>query len=427
VSTDVSAVHTKALNLKRPFSIIGLLMLVAVPGVLLRFTGYAEDPLILAAIFGLAVLAAAFLLGAGAELAEIEISASLSLALVALVAVLPEYAVDMVFAWKAADDPIYAHYAAANMTGGNRLLIGIGWSMVILLFWWKQSRKPLRIDGGQLLELSFLLIATVWAFTIYIQSLFRQGSLNIVDTVVLVGLFVAYLIVSARGKAKEGGHMVGPMAPLGGMTRRGRRLTIIGLLVVSAFAILAVAEPFAESLIETGHHLGVDEFILVQWVAPLASEAPELLVAFMFAWRGMGNTAIGLLISSKVNQWTLLIGTLPIVYSINLGHIGELPLDGRQADEFLLTAAQSLFAVLLLASLRVSWRSGLVIFALFITQFFFTSEQGRIIFSVIYLALSIAVLLFMVQSRKGVWEMIKGVRHGFRFPEHIPDLHGPRS
>jgi hypothetical protein len=46
--------------------------------------------------------------------------------------VLPEYAVDLYFASMAAKNPSYAQYAAANMTGSNRLLIGVGWSVVAL-------------------------------------------------------------------------------------------------------------------------------------------------------------------------------------------------------------------------------------------------------------------------------------------------------
>lgn len=40
---------------------------------------------------------------------------------------------------------------------------------------------------------------------------------------------------------------------------------------------------FADSLVTAGTDLGIDEFLLVQWVAPLAAEAPELIVALMFA------------------------------------------------------------------------------------------------------------------------------------------------
>ena len=109
------------------------------PGLYLRFAGVHADPQTEALIFGLAIVGAAFLLSWGCEVAQLEVSQALALAAVALVAVLPEYAVDMYFAWVAAKQPEYAAYAAANMTGANRLLIGIGWPMVALIFWLKRG------------------------------------------------------------------------------------------------------------------------------------------------------------------------------------------------------------------------------------------------------------------------------------------------
>src|SRR5471032_2121788 len=106
---------------------------------------------------GLAIFGAAFLLSWAAELAKLEIPQALAMAFVALVAVLPEYAVDMYFAWKAGKNPAYVSYAAANMTGGNRLLIGGGWAIVILAYWLKTKRKHIAVDPGQRLELLALL------------------------------------------------------------------------------------------------------------------------------------------------------------------------------------------------------------------------------------------------------------------------------
>ncbi|MSQ24735.1 MAG: sodium:calcium antiporter [Dehalococcoidia bacterium] len=397
-------------RLRRGIITVALAGSVALPGVVLRVTGFSHDPVVEAALFGLAILGAAFLLGAAGELAELEISASLALALVALVAILPEYAVDLVFAWKAAEQPEYAQYAAANMTGGNRLLIGVGWSLVVLLFFWK-ARKAVQIEKGQAIELTFLLAATAWAFTIFLRTLVWDGSLNIVDIVVLVSMYLGYLYVSAKGEAKTQHTVAGPMAGFAFIEKWPRRFVIIGLFAVSALVILAVAEPFAESLIHAGADLGVDEFVLVQWVAPLASEAPEIGVAAMFAWRGMGSMAMGVLISSKVNQWTLLVGTLPLVYSISSGELKGLPLDDRQTEEFLLTAAQSLFAILLLTSFRISWRAGLALLVLFLTQLAFTSTHARLIYSLVYLGLAVAILVFDKNRRQGTWGLVSaGVR-----------------
>src|SRR6185436_2466930 len=99
-------------------------------------------------------------------------------------------------------------------------------------------------------------------------------------------------------------------------------------------------------------------FLLVQWAAPVASEAPELIVACLYAWRLRASHALGTLLSSKVNQWTLLVGTIPIVFAVSSASLHGLPLSEHQRYELLLTAAQSLFAVSLLANLRLSlWGS----------------------------------------------------------------------
>ena len=87
----------------------------------------------------------------------------------------------------------------------------------------------------------------------------------------------------------------------------------------AAAVIFACAEPFAESLVHLGEQAGIDTFLLVQWVAPLASEAPELIIAGLFAWRLNTSAGFGTLLSSKVNQWTLLVGSLPIVFAISAG------------------------------------------------------------------------------------------------------------
>ncbi len=123
----------------------------------------------------------------------------------------------------------------------------------------------------------------------------------------------------------------------------------------------------------------------------MASEAPEFVVVVLFAWRGAATAALGTLISSKVNQWTLLVGMLPLVYSVALGGPHALPLDDRQQEEVLLTAAQSLFAVTLLLDLRLSLLGAGVLFALFAVQMLLPDTRTEI--TVIYLVLAAVVLV----------------------------------
>src|SRR6185503_1292916 len=83
----------------RSIALIAVMMAICLPAVVMRLGGlHTSEPSIDAFIFGIAVLTAAFLLNWGAETAELDISQGLALAIIALIAVLPEYAVDAVLA-----------------------------------------------------------------------------------------------------------------------------------------------------------------------------------------------------------------------------------------------------------------------------------------------------------------------------------------
>ncbi len=83
-----------------------------------------------AVIYGIAIVGAAFILSWAAEAAQVDINGGLALALLAFLAVLPEYAVDFVFTMRAglinaehghcmagADGSNPCSLALANMTG----------------------------------------------------------------------------------------------------------------------------------------------------------------------------------------------------------------------------------------------------------------------------------------------------------------------
>lgn len=362
-----------------------------------------------AILTGASILGAAFLLSWGCEVAEMDVPRALAVSVLALVAVLPEYAVDATFAWKAAHHPEYAGYAVANMTGGNRLLLGLGWPMLGILYWLRFRKSSIEAPKDMGVEVAILFLSTLYAMV----PVWR-GSLTVFDTLVYVTLYVAYLIAASRGEEHEG-EVVGPAMKLAALPTMWRRLSILALLVFAAGAIAVAAEPFAESLVETGRGLGIDEFVLVQWVAPLASESPEVVVAVLMVMRGAADTGLRTLVSSNVNQWTLLVGTLAVVFSISSGGVAPLPMDHRQRDEVLLTAAQSLFGIIVLADLRLNLWQGLVLAGLFLFQVIFQGVHFYV--GVGYVVLAVAVLLFEKGSRNGLiaafgtfWRMLRGGR-----------------
>jgi len=286
----------------------------------------------------------------------------------------------------AARDPQYAAYATANMTGANRLLIGIAWPLIVILHWARERRAELEMPSSRSVELVFLSLATLYSFLLPLKR-----TISLLDTLVFVGLFAVYMWRIAQAEVEEP-ELIGPARALAALRPLLRRTSVAACFVYSAAVILLSAEPFAEALIQTGQSLGVDEFLLVQWLAPLASEAPEIVIACILTLRGDAQAGIGAMVSSKVNQWTLLVGTLPLVYSISLGGPGALRLDPRQVEEILLTSAQSLFGVAVLANLKLSLTEAAGLFLLFATQLVLPDPHVRYGFSAAYLFLALITI-----------------------------------
>src|SRR6266540_825620 len=410
---------------------VGLALGITLPGAYLGLALFAGlphpelTPPLEALVFGLAVVGAAFVLSWAAELAALEISAGLAISVLALVAVLPEYAVDFVFAWRGGNtvqangtcqqdgqDP--CSLALANMTGANRLLIGIGWALVVLLAWFRfrrqgRPRGGVRLPRSSAVEVTYLALATLYSLTLPLKR-----TVTLVDLVVLVAIFVAYTLRVSKAPPTEP-NLVGPSAWLATLPAR-RRATYLSFFAFAAVVILLSAEHFADGLVQSGEQLGISPFFLVQWVAPLASEAPELLVAGLYAWHLNTTSGLSTLVSSKVNQWTLLVGTLPLVFAVASGTATGLPVGPAQREELLLTAAQSLFAVAVLVNLEISVREAAALSGLFLVQFALAAlvpgATELVALAVTYLVLAAALLL---RARHLLGPLL---RDGLRTPYH---------
>ena len=368
--------------------------------------GHSESmsPLTVSTLSGLAIVGSAFLLSWATELAEEYVPASFALIVLALISVLPEYAVDMHFAWMAGKDPLYREYAVANMTGANRILIGVGWSMLVFVQWARGRGKVLEVNPGQRLELGFLLVATMYSLIIPIK-----GTISLFDTAVLFAIFGLYVWRSLKAEQHE--HpLVGPSAWIAKRAGSPARIaTVVVFLVYACTAIWFSAEPFAEGLIEVGKEWGVDEFFLIQLVAPLASESPEFIVAILFVFRNRSSMALGALVSSKVNQWTLLVGAIPLFYSASRGDLLPMELEARPKEELLLTSAQSLFAIAVLSDLSFSLFEAFLLFVLFVIPWLpWLQEPGfHYAFSALYFILALFIGLGSEIRRRHFARLLK--------------------
>ncbi|MFC7132052.1 MULTISPECIES: sodium/calcium exchanger protein [Salinibaculum] len=466
-------------RLRHPLSALVAAAALSVPWVAIWATGGELGDVGTVAVSGVAVLGASFLLAWAAETAEKDVPRAFAIAVLAVLAVAPEYAVDALYAWSAGSGgataeacaglaPEFiervgelpaeqittaqerlaaschdANLAVANMTGANRILIGLGWAGIAVLTVWQARRTAdpaveyregwlathVRLDRDIATEITFLFAATMWAFLVPLG-----GGIDILDMVVLVGLYVVYIGIIIRGDVEAGEQHVGVPAYLQQFPRPRRVATVLALFAYSGFLIFIAVEPFAHGLEDIGKAIGVPSFFMIQWIAPLASESPELIVVSVLVYKARSTAGFNALISSKLNQWTLLIGTLVVVYSLALGQYGTLPFDRIQSGEIWITAAQSFFALALLVDFRISVREALALFVLFGSQVLlefvflkiwepFPEPKFALLlaYTTIYLVLGTGVLLARRKKLRELFQMTAATVRDAAGREPTPD------
>ena len=330
------------------------------------------------------MLASAFLVAWAAEAAQFIISQGLALAILAWVQTLPEFAVEAVIAWEAGGDAAHcfvsspppgchSHLAIANFTGAIRLLVGLAWPMIFFVaaFFGRKSRPflaPIELENEHAVE-----VLTTIPPLAYFGWIWYKASIDIIDAVVLTAMYCAYLAILWRMPPRQEEEVTdAPRIARWAATRPGRQRVVAvgGLFAIGAALIYFTAHPFLESMLAIAGTVGVSQFVLVQWVAPFLSEFPEKVSAFQWASRvRTAPMALVNMVSSNINQWTVLAAMIPIVFSLSRGTPSALPFDGAQRDEILLTIAQSIVAVLVLLDMKFHWWDAAILFVLWLAQF----------------------------------------------------------
>src|SRR6056297_3056280 len=254
-------------SLRHPLVAVAAAILLTLPWIGVWASGGLDAAGPTVVLSGIAVLGSSFLLAWAAENAEADVPRSFAIAVLAVLAVAPEYAVDALYAYTAGAEygtPRGAeagNLAVANMTSANRILIGLGWSAIAPFTLWRARRvadtsvqerdgwlaNAVTLHRGISVEFAFLGVATLWAFLVPLG-----GGIDIVDTLVLVGLYVFYIIVIIRAGAETVDEHVGVPAYLQDFRRSLRIPTVIGLFAYSGATILVAVEPFAHGLEELG-------------------------------------------------------------------------------------------------------------------------------------------------------------------------------
>lgn len=343
------------------------------------------------------ILISAFVIAWGAEAAQFLISQGLALAILAWLQTLPEFAVEAVIAWEAGKDPAKTHLAIANFTGSLRLLVGLGWPMIYFVAAaFRRKFIAVQLEREHSVEVFGLLLPLI-----YFTFIWWKGTLSIWDSIPLTACYVIYLWilwkippVEEDDEALEDlGFVPRKVLEMKGMMR-GAAIGV--LFVVGGVILYFSAHPFLESMLAIATSLGVSTFVFVQWVAPFLSEFPEKLSAFYWARKvRTANVALMNMVSSNINQWSILSAMIPILFVISAGTNKPLVFDDFQRNEILLTILQSFLGFLLLLNLELRFAEASILFVFWIVQF--VVPASRTIMTEVYLvwcAVEIAKLMF---------------------------------
>jgi cation:H+ antiporter len=316
-----------------------------------------------------AILASALMIAWAAESAQFFIAQGFALAILAWMQTLPEFAVEAVIAWHRE-----THLLLASLTGALRLLTGLGWPVIYFtaaMVHRRRTRTPLRnikLDEHHAVEVVGLAVPLLYfAFVIW------KGSLTIWDSVVLIGIYAAYLLILGK-MPTEDPETIDELESIPRRivtSPRPLRIALItALFLGGGLLIYYSAEPFLASLLALSTVAGVPAFVFLQWITPIASEFPEMASTFYWA-RTVDRAPMALMnmVSSNINQWSLLPALLPVLLSISAGSITPIVFDERQSRELVMTLGQALVGLMFLVNMELAFWEATVLFTLFLIPF----------------------------------------------------------
>lgn len=340
-----------------------------------------------------------------AECGQFYISQGLALAVLAWIQTIPEFAVEAVIALEAAKDPAKVHLVTANYTGSLRLFVGLGWPLVyfVALFFRKAVNKEREVPFVlELEEEHSIAVLSLLPALVYFLVIYFKGTLNIFDGLVLCSIYFLYLYLLSKMPPQDQEEI----EDLGRVPKFVMKLAypytiacILGFFIVGGLVIYLSAHPFLYSMLAVATSFGISQFVFVQWVAPFLSEFPEKLSAFHWA-RTVKKAPMALInfVSSSINQWTILVALIPVIYSYGLGRIAPIVFDDHQELEILLTIVQSYLGFLFLVNMKFHFHEAGALLGLWLAQFLVPEIREEILW--IYGAWAILQTGFLVKDFK---------------------------
>lgn len=381
----------------------------AVLGLVTRVLAGAVPPPVAMIGLGAGLLGASLLLSWAADASEVDVSGAMVVAGITLVTVLPELIIEVHFAYTQQTSLV-----SANLTGATRLLLTGATAMPVLGAWLLARRgqppESFTLAPARRVDLALLFVASLYGILLALL-----GRISLIDGLLLLALYVFYLR-RIRGTPDEPPAVVGVSAGIAALPRRQRRRLLVGMLALAAIAVVVVANPFTDALQKTGTALGISSYLLVQSIAPAATETPEFVVAIVLILHRRPSQGLAIFLAASVAQWTLALGVLPWAHLAGGGG-ATLPLDTRATVELVLTVSTTLMAIAALSTLAPKRIDSGIVLTLFAIQFAFPTTGVRLVIAVVFALFAVDI---MVANHRAVRPMFASLRS-----RHPPPVAGP--
>ncbi|MFC7202988.1 calcium/sodium antiporter [Haloferax namakaokahaiae] len=218
---------------------------------------------------------------------------TVGLTVVALGTSAPEVAVSIDAALVGAGD-----IAIANVVGSNLFNVGLILGGIAVVAGVRSSPLLIWRDGVVMVGSSLVVLLFVWDLRV-----------TRVEGAILLGLFVAYLLVLFVASRGEQSH-----------SPSNTEMTwwTPVLLVVGFVAIVGAAQFLVESAVSIARTVGLSEWVIGETIVAVGTSTPEIVASAAAARKGMGDVAAGNLIGSNIFNALFILGITTTIAPVSV-------------------------------------------------------------------------------------------------------------
>jgi len=355
--------------------------------------------LVVLIISGCLIVLGSMIASAVAEALQYHYSDTLVACLIALLQTLPEYVFVVILTLSG-----HVDLALASSIGANILLLGLGFPSVIFIAYAagvKDITKDRSLDlmRENSVESIFLAISGI-----YMAFIGVRGYMTLCDAIVLLALFIVYMSIVTRLPPEV--EFEEPHGLARGFMGR-KKLSAIAI-VLSVLLVWYPAEIFTEHLLSFAEKYVLSEILLVALVAPIVSELPEKLTAYIGATKSEDMARLGIcnFMSSKINNGTLLFSSMYFAWMLSNG--GE-PIDvpmGTMSTLLILAGVLTLVAAFTTIDRRITVYEGFMLLAIYVAMMLVLWTESLVLIHVteiLLVIISLIILAGAIRDRRFYW------------------------